>query len=282
MNNKIWEKEIYYQVIKNTHNIDNINNDPVFLHFIKLLKVLTKKSILDVGCGEGWMIENLSKNLEGKNLFTGIDVSEAGLKEANNRKINNATFLKYDGQSFPFSDNTFDVVLSNFVFEHLSDPLDTFNEMIRVVKKEGLIIIACPNFGSPLFKSPCNNINRAILIISRFIKELIPKFYFKNNFHWNRVTPIKLPSNIHISDYDTLCEPSLSSFKKFLDNNKDKYFIVEIDSLWNSYKYEQNLSKIKLNYLKKQLVNFTKFLGIKKILRFQYFGSFFFVAIKKI
>lgn len=282
MNKNIWEKDEYYKVIKDTHSDESIKEDAVFSNFVKILKENCADSILDVGCGEGWLIEQFSKQVDNARLFTGIDVSEAGLNRAEEKNINNSKFIKYNGEQFPFSSEYFDIALSSFVFEHLSDPISIFNEMGRVTKKNGLIIIACPNFGSPLFKSPCNKENRIFLMIKRFVEELKPKFFFKDNFYWNKVIPIDLPNDVHISDYDTLCEPSLSSFKKFLDNHNDKYSIVKIDSLWDSYSYPEISVSGKINFFKKNLVNFAKFLGMKKILRFQYFGSFFFVAVKKI
>ncbi|MEI6835559.1 MAG: class I SAM-dependent methyltransferase [Candidatus Falkowbacteria bacterium] len=282
MEKNIWEKEEYYKDIENTHSDDLIKEDSIFLHFIELLKENKPASVLDVGCGEGWLIDQFSKRVDIVQSFTGIDVSSIGLKRAEGKNISKAKFIHYDGRIFPFTNNSFDVALSSFVFEHLSDPMTTFNEMSRVVKPGGLIIIACPNFGSPLFKSPCNKENRLLLMVSRFFKEFMPRVYFKNDFYWNKVVPIELPAHVHISDYDTLCEPSLSSFQKFLINHKDKYSIVKIDSLWDSYDYDKIFTSGRLSLLKKGLVNLAKNLGLKKMLRFQYFGSFFFVAIKKV
>ena len=281
MDKNIWEKDEYYKAINNTHQNDLINKDPIFLRFIELIEKNNVSSILDVGCGEGWLIDQISRQLSGIS-FTGIDVSTFGVERANKRNINNAKFSVYGGEAFPFPGQTFDVVLSSFVFEHLSDPMGTFNEMNRVVKKSGSVIIVCPNFGSPLFRSPCNKNNRILLMISRFFKELRPKLFFKNNFFWDFTDPIELPPNVHISDYDTICEPNLSSFEKFLVSNKDKYSILDIGSLWDSYDYKEIAASKNPSFLRKLLVHFVRFLGLNKILRFQYFGSFFFVAIKKL
>lgn len=282
MTNNIWEKDAYYTVIKDTHPDEKSSEDVFFSRLNKILKNTKDEKILDVGCGEGWLIEKLSTNLGKDNFYTGIDISTTGINRALARQIKDAEFYSYDGTRFPFSNETFDVTISGFVFEHLSDPLSTFNEMTRVTKKGGLIIIACPNFGSPLFKSPCNKNHRLFLMLSRFIKEFTPKMFFKDEINWDRVTPIELPEDIHISDYDTLCEPNLSSFEKFISNHPNKYLIKEADSLWNSYDYEKISSDKNPGLFRKNIVNFAKFLGIKKILRFQYFGLFFFTVIKKL
>jgi ubiquinone/menaquinone biosynthesis C-methylase UbiE len=278
--NNIWEKEEYYHLITNTHQKENMGNDPIFKHFLKLLNNESSKSILDVGCGEGWLIENLERHLLPDVLLTGIDVSDVGLNRARGKNIPRANFIKYDGIIFPFENNKFNAIISSFVFEHLSNPMQIFQEMVRVLKKEGIMIIACPNFGSPLFKSPCNKNKRLPLMIVRFFKELRLKKCFQHDFKWDKVEPIVLPENVHISDYDTLCEPNLSSFEKFLSVNADKFEVLEIDSLWRDFNYE-DIAVNKPSILRKFFVSLLKFLGTRNILRFQYFGSFFFVAIRK-
>jgi len=278
--NNIWEKEEYYNVITDTHKKEEVEQDPIFKHFLNLLNANNIRSALDVGCGEGWLMENLEKHLSSVVSLVGIDVSEVGLDRARNKHIPKANFIKYDGKTFPLEDCSFDVVISSFVFEHLSNPMETFQEMVRVTKKDGLVIIACPNFGSPLLKSPCNKNKRLPLMITRFFKEFTPKKYFQNDFKWDKVTPISLPENVHISDYDTLCEPNLSSFEKFLSVNSDKFELLEVDSLWRDYNYK-DIAANKPSILRKFFVSLLKFLGTNNIFRFQYFGSFFFAAIKK-
>jgi ubiquinone/menaquinone biosynthesis C-methylase UbiE len=276
MNNNIWEKKAYYEDIQNTHKESDEGNDIFSSKFFNELKNLENSKILDVGCGEGWLINKLSQKMKENNHFFGIDVSKTGIEHANLRNIKNCIFSTYDGKTFPYKDNEFQAVISSFVFEHLQNPLEIFNEMYRVVKKDGIIIIACPNFGSPLFKSPCNKTNKMILMLLRFINEVIkPEIYFKNDFKWNKVTPIELPENIHISDYDTMCEPNLSSFEKFLSNDKNKYTIIKLDSMWESFDYK------KISPIKKIIVVIARKMGLKKLFRFQYFGSFFFAIIKK-
>lgn len=276
-----WEKDVYYDMINNSRNQQDSSDDIIIKLFIKFLKESSGQKVLDVGCGEGSLIFELSKNLKDK-IFYGIDISKTGINKAARRTINKAQFILYDGKNVPFSDNYFDLVLSSFVFEHLENPKIIFDEMTRVVKKDGLIIIACPNFGSPLFKSPCNSKNKLYLFISRLLHEFKSFKKFKSDFFWDKVSPIDLPTNVHISDYDSFCEPSLSLFEKFLKNHKDKYSIVFIDSLWNDYDCNQISTNGVFGFLKKYFGIFFKFLGMNKIFRFQYFGSFFFVVIKKL
>lgn len=51
-------------------------------------------------------------------------------------------------EDLPFEKESFDVVYSTNVFEHVQDPVKAFGEAIRVCKKGGLIQIVIPNYGS--------------------------------------------------------------------------------------------------------------------------------------
>jgi SAM-dependent methyltransferase len=51
----------------------------------------------------------------------------------------------YDGEEFPFDASSFDVVVSNWVNEHLTDPETHFREAFRVLKVGGLYIFRTPN-----------------------------------------------------------------------------------------------------------------------------------------
>lgn len=50
-----------------------------------------------------------------------------------------------DASQLPFDDNTFDLICSDYVFEHLPAPDRAFAELNRVLKEEGRIFITVPN-----------------------------------------------------------------------------------------------------------------------------------------
>jgi SAM-dependent methyltransferase len=49
------------------------------------------------------------------------------------------------GEYVPFADNTFDTILSHEVIEHVQDDRLAAQEMVRVLKKGGRIVMFCPN-----------------------------------------------------------------------------------------------------------------------------------------
>jgi ubiquinone/menaquinone biosynthesis C-methylase UbiE len=275
--NSLWNKEIYYQLIENAQKAERIENKLVVNKIADLIKSENIKKIIDVGCGEGSTIQDVRK-ITG-NIYTeflGLDVAEIGIARARKKMINNTDFQLYDGKQIPSVNNYFDLSISTFVFEHLEKPEEIFTEMVRVTKKGGYVLIFCPNYGSPFFRSPCNKKNSLGLMIGRLIKSMYPRRYFNKSFQWDKVEPIKLSADQYVTDYDTLIEPNLLYFKKYLLENNKKYELIEANSFWNKYKYGGQ------SLVKKFFLQIISFLGKKNFFVIKYCGPFFFVVLKKI
>jgi ubiquinone/menaquinone biosynthesis C-methylase UbiE len=96
-----------------------------------------KKTILDIGCGEGRFISLSPKKI------MGVDHNKQSLdickKKGYNVKYANVTKL-------PFKDNSFDAVHSCHVIEHLfpNEAHDFLKEMNRVLKKGGIFCLRAP------------------------------------------------------------------------------------------------------------------------------------------
>jgi len=101
-----------------------------------LLKPTTK--ILDVGCGAGFLSNELAKlNLD----ITGVDLSEDSLRVA--MKFDQTKTVKYktaDAYHLPFPENTFDVLTAMDFLEHVENPGDIIKEFSRVLKTGGIFI----------------------------------------------------------------------------------------------------------------------------------------------
>lgn len=97
--------------------------------------------ILDIGCGRGNLLKAFSKM-----AFEchGIERTEFP-DEPSNADINiHKTSLREAG----FSDNYFDIVVIWHVLEHLSHPSDTLQEVSRILRPSGILVVAVPNIGS--------------------------------------------------------------------------------------------------------------------------------------
>ena len=99
-------------------------------------------SALDVGCGYGADVIELSKRLLPGGRATGVDVSETMITEARRRAANNgvdASFEIADALALPFADNTFDICRIETVLQHIADPGQAVAEMVRVTRPGGRI-----------------------------------------------------------------------------------------------------------------------------------------------
>jgi ubiquinone/menaquinone biosynthesis C-methylase UbiE len=98
--------------------------------------------ILDIGCGRGdFLVKMREKNWE----VYGIDVSKSAI-EMCRKKIENAYLGKLE--DIKFKSNFFDVIILWSTLEHIRTPLQLFEEIRRILKVNGLIVIYTPNIES--------------------------------------------------------------------------------------------------------------------------------------
>jgi ubiquinone biosynthesis O-methyltransferase len=118
-----------------------------YLNMVKLVKKTTKdrvkdKRILDVGCGDGVLAYFLSRTGASVSGIDGSVEAVSYAKEKNqNREIDFQVASAYD---LPFADNHFDLVVSSEVIEHIDDVAAYLQEIKRVLKPGGSIIISTP------------------------------------------------------------------------------------------------------------------------------------------
>jgi ubiquinone/menaquinone biosynthesis C-methylase UbiE len=102
--------------------------------------------VLDCGCGSGGIMENLLKN--GHKVF-GLDISMDMIIEA--RKLSKqyaadeSNCLRGDIEVLPFLTDTFDVVLSVGVLQFLEHDRIALQELSRIAKQDGIVLITLPN-----------------------------------------------------------------------------------------------------------------------------------------
>ena len=104
------------------------------------------ESVLDIGCGCGvdTLIAAIMVGPKGKAV--GIDLVPEMLVRAreNLRKMSfkNVTFQEISSEDLPFPDESFDVVLSNGVFNLIPDKAKALAEVLRVLKPRGRLMMA--------------------------------------------------------------------------------------------------------------------------------------------
>lgn len=111
---------------------------PWVLNEIKKLGTNTRKSILDVGCGGGFLSNALVQH--GFDV-TGVDLSEESLRVAKAHDISGTIkYMPADAYNLPFADQSFDVVTAMDFLEHVERPADVVKECARVLKPDGIFI----------------------------------------------------------------------------------------------------------------------------------------------
>ena len=101
--------------------------------------------ILDIGCGPGQILLKLAVRKLDVQL-TGIDLSWAMIQEALEKisiaSLNSRISLQVsDAKCLPFANKSFDLVVCNSVLHHSSNPIRLLNEISRVMKPTGALLI---------------------------------------------------------------------------------------------------------------------------------------------
>jgi SAM-dependent methyltransferase len=102
---------------------------------------LFDKTILDVGCASGFFLKDLTRL--GK-LTIGIDIRD------NSNISPTLNFIQADCHTLPFKDQSFDLVVSLGVLEHVADYEQAIIEMKRLLKPNGYLFLMMGT--TPLWK----------------------------------------------------------------------------------------------------------------------------------
>jgi|SRR5215470_3051711 len=102
-------------------------------NIIRLCSSFDHSSILEIGCGEGAILERLS-SLGFGSRFTGLEISPSGVRRVEEKNIRGVEVQLFDGSEVPFSDSWFDLAILSHVLEHVEYPRKLIYEAARVAK----------------------------------------------------------------------------------------------------------------------------------------------------
>lgn len=104
------------------------------------------EAVLDLGCGGGVDAIIAAKLTGPSGTVTGIDLVPEMLSRARENAslagVDNVTFQESSAEQLPFPDNSFDVVISNGVFNLVVDKIKALGEVFRVLKPGGRFMLA--------------------------------------------------------------------------------------------------------------------------------------------
>ncbi len=181
--------------------------------------------ILDAGCGSDGIISEFQFMPK---LIIGVDINK---KLLDKNKIVNKKIVS-DLEHIPLGNNSVDIVISEFVLEHLRNPSAVFKEIYRVLKPKGVFIFITPNIINPIMtlSKILPHLFHTLLRIKLLKKEeeTHPTYYRANTylrllklgeetgFHNYEITRAGNP------EYFGFCKPLVPMsifFEKLIDNN---------------------------------------------------------------
>jgi len=102
-------------------------------NIVELCAAFPHEQVLEVGCGDGAVLQRLAAVGFGKR-FTGIDISQSAIRAANDRQVEHAQFEQFDGQDIPFEAGSFDLAILTHVLEHVEYPRKLIYEASRIAR----------------------------------------------------------------------------------------------------------------------------------------------------
>ncbi len=158
-------------------------------------------NLLDIGCGEGRGVEHLSQYASS---YTGIDKN---LHAINKLKEQYPKHHFFNGNVPPldlFEDNSFDTVVTLHVLEHIQDDVLYIDEIYRVLKPGGQLIVSTPNIKMSLARNPWH--------VREYTKEQLETL-LKSNF--SSINKLGLFGNKKVMEYHEKNRRSVNKIMKF-------------------------------------------------------------------
>lgn len=192
----------YYSQSYKTSISKNINTRSASIIHAKLKNIPFSKEnkVLDVACG----ISTLGK-MFGDHVY-GFDINKESLIHAKN----NGIVSKFGNveKKWKYPNNSFDIVIASHIIEHVVNPDYLLLETKRVLKKDGLLIIATPNLAAWF--------NRILLLlgIQPFFTEVSTLDKTLGLTFTRKFTPLRSPlGHLRVFTYQALKD--LLEFHKF-------------------------------------------------------------------
>ena len=156
--------EKFQQIIRDAE-WENIAN-----HIPKMSK------FLDVGCGAGYSLMRASQDLDCEVEGIDADPGSHGVGRFIKDMVKSVPIKQGFAENLPYENETFDIVYSSHVLEHVNDEVKALAEMRRVLKQDGVLIIGMPTASMAIL----NYISQLLFTTHIKIYELIRNLFTQN------------------------------------------------------------------------------------------------------
>lgn len=175
--------------------------------------------ILEIGCGDAGCIYFLKQ--QGFEVY-GAEYSESAIQRAASNELQ---VVKFDASQdvLPFANASFDIVICLETYEHLRNPQHCTEEILRVLKMNGQLVVSVPNphfsFESHGFLYPC------LFRVKNFVE------YFHNNgFKVGKIRP-----HVNCSLLNKIINSPKSPLSYFLPKILRDFYKNKIEQLFPYY-----------------------------------------------
>jgi ubiquinone/menaquinone biosynthesis C-methylase UbiE len=135
-----------------THNLFRSNPEPLVDHILRCMALAGSETVLDLGCGNGFILRDVVSRLKAGGRAVAVDISPAMLELAKR----NVTvcwvpldFVEGRAESLPqYADGEFDRIMANFIFHYIDDPDVVCSEIKRLLAPGGRALVSIEARGS--------------------------------------------------------------------------------------------------------------------------------------
>ena len=224
------DKKINYNFFKSKKYINENNDQKLLLENKKittrseiLAKIINRVikdrrnlNILEVGCGKGYLLNELAKMNKNSNLY-GYDVGDYSKLSVFLKK--NIFFL--NKKKFNFKKNSLDIIVISHTLSYFLNPMNEIKKYKKLLKKDGFLLILAPNIQKNIFYTLMSD--QKIMITEKNLQNLLSLSGFSNLLIKNKNLPREIICFSKPSDKINFL---LKKDDKTLENNLIKLNII--------------------------------------------------------
>lgn len=151
----------------NFENTSYIRGKSIRFFYRNLFSYIDKfnktKSVVEIGCGNGFFLKYLIYKKLNFKLIMGVDISFNALLNAKKRLVDEIILIQADSNNLPFINNILDNVVTQATLHHIKEAEISLGEINRILKKGGIFAIQDKNLNNFLIPF-CNKIILDLLL----------------------------------------------------------------------------------------------------------------------